>query len=439
MNKLMESVLADWLHEGSEGGPPDGLERALAATRRVGQRPGWTLPERWIPMQLTMARTSSRRPILALVSLAMLIVALTATALLVGSRPRQALPPFRNGAVVFEQDGDLFIADQAGGTPRPLVVGPAEDSNPVFSRQGDRIAFVRDAPGGRQVMVVNPDGTGATVLVSALDSLDLRLDWASDGSAILASGNGTYGPSADGERDADGELITVMGVGRQSRRLYLIESDGSGSRRLDGGPNVPAGPGSWRPDGRLIAFLGWPEGLPVVVFIAGADGTNVRRLPLDPATRLGGLEWSPDGTQLRYTFDLDGKTHITVADIDASGALTGSHQIPIEAGWILESLTWSPDGRHLALLVAAGSNLHVEVAEPDGSGSRIVGPALPNLVDTELGWSPDGRALVISQPRQDDVDPAIGHYAERAWLLDVATGELTETQTPIDAWQRLAP
>ena len=45
MNESMDRVLADWLNEGPENGPREGLERTLAATRRVGQRPGWTFPE----------------------------------------------------------------------------------------------------------------------------------------------------------------------------------------------------------------------------------------------------------------------------------------------------------------------------------------------------------------------------------------------------------
>ena len=93
MNESMDRVLADWLHEGPESGPREGLERSLAATRRVGQRPGWTLPERWIPMELTMARTRVQRPILAIVMLALLTVVVLAAALFVGARPQQ--PPLR--------------------------------------------------------------------------------------------------------------------------------------------------------------------------------------------------------------------------------------------------------------------------------------------------------------------------------------------------------
>ena len=65
MNESMDRLLVDWLHEGPESGPRAGLERSLAATRRVRQRPGWTLPETWIPMELTVARTRVQRPVLA--------------------------------------------------------------------------------------------------------------------------------------------------------------------------------------------------------------------------------------------------------------------------------------------------------------------------------------------------------------------------------------
>ena len=70
MNESMDHVLADWLQEGPESGPREGLERSLEATRRVGQRPGWTLPERWIPMGWTMSRTREQLPILVIVMLA---------------------------------------------------------------------------------------------------------------------------------------------------------------------------------------------------------------------------------------------------------------------------------------------------------------------------------------------------------------------------------
>jgi hypothetical protein len=92
MNESMDRVLADWLQEGPEEGPREGLERSLAMTRRVTQRPGWTLAERWIPMELAVARTRVQRPILAIVMLALLIVAVVAATLFVGAQQQPPLP-----------------------------------------------------------------------------------------------------------------------------------------------------------------------------------------------------------------------------------------------------------------------------------------------------------------------------------------------------------
>jgi Tol biopolymer transport system component len=420
MNESLDRALADWLHEGPENGPRDGLERALAMTRRAGQRPGWTLPERWLPMQLTMDRTRSQRPILVIVILALLIVALVATALFVGSQWRQPPPPFHNGAIVYERDGDLFIADQLNGMPRMLVAGPESDSNPVFSPQGDRIAYVRNTTrmGVSWIMTVRPDGSDVTELAST-GSIGLRLAWAPDGSAILAGAGGTHG------------------AGVQRSRLLLIQSDGSGSRMLDAGPDIPAGPASWRSDGRQIAFLGWQEDADAPgVYVAHADGTDVRRLPLDSLVGSSGLEWSPDGSQLGIV-----GVNPTVVGFDADGTMTASHQLPLDPESTVEpAITWSPDGSNLALMLREGSTLRIGIFEPDGSGYRIVGPAVTNLGTTHFAWSPDGRSIVINgHALREDPDTLTNSWVEKAWSVDVTTGEQTEVQTPVDSWQRLAP
>ena len=44
-----DATVADWLREGPESGPRHGLDRALAATHRVEQRPAWVFPRRYLP------------------------------------------------------------------------------------------------------------------------------------------------------------------------------------------------------------------------------------------------------------------------------------------------------------------------------------------------------------------------------------------------------
>ena len=57
-----DSGIGAWLQEGPERGPQHGLDRALAATRRVSQRPGWVFPSRWLPAAVGgLATTSFQR------------------------------------------------------------------------------------------------------------------------------------------------------------------------------------------------------------------------------------------------------------------------------------------------------------------------------------------------------------------------------------------
>jgi Tol biopolymer transport system component len=414
MNESMDQELAAWLHEGPESGPREGLERALAATRRVGQRPEWTLPERWLPVQLTMTRTRSQRAILAVLLLALLTVALVAAALYIGSQRREMPPPlFRNGAVVYAADGDLFIADQLGGMPRPLVAGPENDSDPVFSPQGDRIAFVRSVqdetgridPLEDMLMTVRPDGSDVTEL--AMPGSVASFDWSPDGGALLVM---TY---AHGGDEIDG-----------TPALKVIQSDGSGSRTLDI-EGRPAS-GAWRLDGRQIAFVRTSGGS--AAYIADADGTNARELQVG-ADRLA---WSPDGKHLSFMSAPDDTDQVNIADIAGDGTVSDVRELGLDPGsTAVTGAEWSPDGSQLAFVLRADAALRVAIADAEGSGYRLVGPGVTDdQVAVDLTWAPDGRSLVVFE--REAPNP-------RVWSVDVMTGQLVEIQTPVESWQRLAP
>ncbi len=418
MNESMDRALADWLREGPEHGSREALERVLAATRRTSQRPGWTFPERWLPMQLTMARTPSLRPIVYLALVGLLIAALAAAAVFVGS---QRLPePFgiaRNGVVVFEQGGDLIVADGLNGPTRTLLGGPEADSYPLFSRQGDRLAFVRDDGEGIQLMAVRPDGSDARELGRFPGEVD-RLSWSPDGSALLLN-------------------FTETGI--TGFRVAVVQADGSGSRELSLGR--AADWAGWRPDGSHVAFRGRLDDGTSGAFIAGADGTNVRRLPIETTDLVDfeGLSWTPDGTRLSFMSagSLAGTTmnwQIGIATIDTGGALTDLQWLKLDPESRGETYpTWSPDGSLFTSIVEKGGRRQLAIASASGSGPvRPVGPNADNRASLWTTWSPDGKTLAVA------VVPSFGD--ESVWSIDVASGEATELQSSkADTWQRLAP
>ena len=420
MNESMDRVLADWLREGPEQGSREGLERTLAATRRVRQRPGWTLPERWIPLELTMLRTSSQRPILALLTLALLIIAIVAAILVAGSsRPNLPAPfgPARNGAIVFERDGDLFIADSLTATARALVSSPGAETFPVFANQGDRLAFVRGGgSSGFQLMSVRPDGTDLTELASLPGGFD-GFRWSPDGRAIL---------------------INFSESGPQGFRLALVNTDGSGWRELELG--TPADWASWRPDGGYIAFRGQPGDGNSAAFIAKADGSDVRQLPMESSDLLDfeGLGWSPDGKHLGFMSSglLSGNSmrwQIGIADIATDGTFTDHRYLRLDEQADAEMLpAWSPDSSQLAFILEKAGKRQIAIAPADGSAAaRLVGPSTSAADGMGQAWSPDGRTLTIT------IFAATGEPT--FWSVDVATGQTTALDHANQAWQRLAP
>lgn len=415
MNEPMDRVLADWLRDGPDQGPREALAQALAATRQVSQRPAWAIPERWLPMQLTMQRAPTLRPVLLLATAALLILALLGAAILIGSQRRLPEPfgPAQNGAIAFERDGDLFIADALLGTSRVLVGGSDRDIAPAFSNQGDRIAFIREAGADIELMTVRPDGSDLKTL-GTFPSFD-GFRWSPDGRALVINYT---------ETDPSGF------------RLAVVQADGSGFREVDLGRAVDWA--SWRPGGRHLAFRGALGDGTSGAFIADADGTNVRRLPMETAapTDFEGLAWSPDGTRL--SFMSDGKDagmgwQIGVADIDAMGDLTALHRLHFDPASFDEMLpSWSPDSSQFAFILEKSGVYQIAIGRPDGSGLRPVGPKIVDRNGFGYAWSPDGQSLLIRA--------RIGKAS--LWSVDVETGEATPLDAATDTmptWQRVAP
>ena len=61
--------------------------------------------------------------------------------------------------IAFSYKGDLYTVPVSGGTAKQLTSNPAYDSNPVWSPDGSKIAFVSDREGGAlNLFVISRDG-----------------------------------------------------------------------------------------------------------------------------------------------------------------------------------------------------------------------------------------------------------------------------------------
>ena len=172
-----DARLAQALGDLAKARVPDYTPDVLARTRRSRQRPGWTFIERWFDMTTIAQRVPVARPLaliprgfLLLIALG-LIVALTVAGLVVGGRlaftqavlPAPVTGPAANGLIAFERDGDIWVVEPDGSGERLLIAGPAIVSDPSWSRDGTRIAYLSSVTEGApvDVIVANADGTGA--------------------------------------------------------------------------------------------------------------------------------------------------------------------------------------------------------------------------------------------------------------------------------------
>ena len=350
---------------------------------------------------------------------AMLVIALLAAALLIGSRPRVPNPfgPARNGLIAYDRNGDLYVGDPVTGAST-LIVGTADtDGLPAFSPDGTHIAFIRQSPGRPpfDIVVVDASGRDPTVVSPAPMADIVWLDWTPDSRAVIfispTTGYALQRAAADGSgvttlvddmavdgpvfRPPDGGRILFRGMDSHGVGLYTMRPDGTHltvlippetSQNMDFDLREPR----WSPDGTLIAYQRWSDDLGQMrVYVMNADGTGSRPLPHAPdAWYEGWPVWSPDGTRL------------AIQRIFKDGSAAAKAGIPF------------------ALVAADGRADAMAIGPPmSGSGLRIE-------------WSPDGTVLLAKSDthRQVFIDPGGGPPEPAAW-----------DSTAFPAWQRLAP
>ena len=170
----LDRRLAALLDAQAEPHAPDGLlGDTLRVTSRTRRRPAWRIPERWIPMPLTMRLAVVPRSVLLLITL-LLVAALAAGAVAVGSAlrldrtnggSRFALPPTACPAGTTLKSGDIATIAGSGQRGKAGAGGPALAANMDLVPQGGGDVAVDPTgvmkvsdPGNRRLLRVGTDG-----------------------------------------------------------------------------------------------------------------------------------------------------------------------------------------------------------------------------------------------------------------------------------------
>jgi hypothetical protein len=431
LNDGFERTVSTWLDERAGHGAPDYLDEILTRTIRTRQRPWWSSPERWLPVQTTLRFTPVPRIALVLLVLVALVAALAFAAIEVGSRHRQPAPPFglaRNGAILYSgTDGDIHTLDPVTGDDRAVVTGATTDQSAVVSPDGTKVLFLRvvtDSAGDpveKSIMVANVDGTDIRPLTGPLKRMVSLLP---QGITAVWS--------------HDGSKVAVASSVASQRALQVFTVDGSTDPvDIDIKGMTPTFV-AFRPEDRELTFRGSTSTADVPVdadglYAVGADGRGLRTIVSQ--TIGDGAALSPDGSRLAYqTWDgTSGNIH--VVDVETGRDTTPTFEPDASStGPIDDAPQWSPDGsRFLFIRYLRGPDNHLAVAPATGGLPVEIGPAMPNNASPwQAQFSPDGTRILV-------------HYEAdgSTWLLD-PTGSTPGTLLPssiagVASWQRLAP
>jgi Tol biopolymer transport system component len=409
-----EQELTAWFVDTAAPRTPDYTDEILGQTVHVRQRPGWSFPERWLPLTVfTLARRTLKpgpwRTIGLLAILALLLA--VAISAFVGSQPRLPSPfgPAANGLIAYAAEGDIVTVDPRSGSIVTLVGGRARDQYPAWSSDGTRIAFERAVAGGTKVVSANSAGGQLLELIQDPVEAVRGLTWSPDGSA-LAFSNGD---------------------------LWIVAADGSGGRLLEIGfrAEFPV----WRPpDGREILFSNASgPGL----FLVRRDGSVLRPLTFSDGTIVDDdlASWTPDGRRLvsvRQETGADGqpayRLHVMILGVDgriADDRVVGPPMLPSIGSNL------SPDGTRVLFAIESPDRAgwRMGVVSIDGSEPTIL--AGPTFTGDEriCAWSPDGTLIIVNEVEQQET-----------WLLDPGggpgrLGDWSDPSGEPPAWQRVAP
>ena len=89
--------------------------------------------------------------------------------------------------IVFELVGDIYTLPIEGGEAKPLLTGMAFESQPVYSPDGKRIAFISDREGAENLFIADADGKNIKHLTKDEENNFVSPAWTPDGQYVLVT------------------------------------------------------------------------------------------------------------------------------------------------------------------------------------------------------------------------------------------------------------
>ena len=258
--------------------------------------------------------------------------------------------------ILFDMLGHLYQMPVGGGEARQITSGLGFDTQPTWSPDGTRIAFVSDRSGADNLWIANADGSNPHIITGSDDeSVFTSPAWSSDGRSLFVS---RY------RADLNNYALLQVALDGSIKTLSPVRaspSDPRGSWQS----NVGAAPSK---DGRYLYF----------------------------ARHIGGLDY--DALDVWNIIRRDLQTGSEVTIVGDTGE-RGHSQLTAFRPMI------SPDGRMLAYGTRNGPDTELRVRDLENGSDRLVADTDPDQLEASMwqdilpryDFTPDGRSLILSR------------------------------------------
>lgn len=297
-------------------------------------------------------------------------------------------------SITFSWRGDLWLLPIEGGLAKRLTVHPNDDLESAWSPDGGTIAFTSTRDGGRNLFLMNSDGSHVQQVTQEDNGLSIS-GWSSDGKFVLSHSF----------REGD--------VYREARP-YLIATDGSEIKRLnDAFGSEPA----MSPDGKWVAFTrgnanwdrrGYRGADQRDVWLYSTERHTFHRVTDWPGND-GMAKWAGNGS-LVFVSDRDFNTNnLFTAAIAADGSVGEARRLTHFNGKAFGDGVWTFDvsrnGRRVVLHAWDGLYA-IDLASSAPVAERLTVRGSEDLSDrveirsvgrdvTEAAMSPDGKTMAF--------------------------------------------
>lgn len=277
---------------------------------------------------------------------------------------------------------NIWVADTDGTDHRPLLSGKHSYYAPVWSPQGDRLAYLSNLEGKTQLYVRWMD-TGQTALLSNLQKAPSNITWSPDGKQIAFTMS---------VKDKTVPLKVKMPAKPKGAKWskpvkYITKA-------------------RYQADGRGILEPAYRH-----IFVVPADGGSERQLTSGNFNHGGKLSWSRDGERIYFAANRDKNWEYETRESDIySVSLTGSiTQITDEPGAEYAPAV-SPNGKFIAYLNTDGEKLayrnrHLIVKSLTGEWQKDLSSNIDNSL-SNIHWQENSDGLYYQMAQRGSVSLA---------------------------------